>query len=766
MEALGAIAAAVQLVDVAARALVHTIELVRKLHDAPRRTRTLLNEVEKSTLWVLRTSQRLLQPGARFSNDLSDDQLASLSTCIEETRRAMDDARSFLARLCDGTTSEPLSTCVGQAQPKTVLRRALGAMAMVGNQEEIGHMLGQVGRLNLELLGELEVVGLEMQADLKDKADSLMVVAYEHHNELCTRLNEIDDAHCEIKRIMDANHIELGGQTHQIQAKLTYVAQDVTTANAGIDSVQAVIYDVSNQLPQLHTEESAQMISQDLRAEIAALGNQLHEVTSFLASNALLGLETPPEKLPTQYEARAESEIAVSDPVKFSILELALGWEEGLCLLVQLDLCPIYALYTVSLGVHNDLGTLRILLATDSPIYTAMGNLCSAGHGPYFGYDQNEHMWLFRAVLHTASTNDRQDLRTRTLEALARDLQRRRRDLNDLAEEVLSLEEGLDFRLSPGQTLDIGAFDVFNAMVSSNTGIPPRLDCCRMGSVYGSIMGSDRVHLLDTFYELGFWDVSTPNYLGRTPIQRHVSSFFRYSLRRRYAEEFKVILFWLLRRGASPRLDPYSNSRRWPTVLFYFAAFIPYMSLVSNYWTRFGFRELHLETDQCQEDSEYLVQLDMIMTEYTTANSRFHGSEDDFWALWWQVLDIILPPLTADESYGFDEKGRGVDERRGQRCSEQLRLNGYDPESPFVDIIEMHFGKHRHVFRHSQWPDSGDDADDECCGKGPKPNGVGKACGLLRLAAGESLYNPKPELFVFSRSENLRQNHFKTAVYA
>lgn len=52
----------------------------------------------------------------------------------------------------------------------------------------------------------------------------------------------------------------------------------------------------------------------------------------------------------------------------FSLLELALGWEEGLSYLVSLDLCPFSAIQLACLVRDNV--SLRILLRTKAPIFS------------------------------------------------------------------------------------------------------------------------------------------------------------------------------------------------------------------------------------------------------------------------------------------------------------------------------------------------------------------------------------------------------------
>jgi len=79
LTALGAAAASVQLVELAARSIMGATTLVRKLREIPERTAKLLVDVDRSAQRIVNMSTLLLQPNPRTRSGLSTEQCTRLS---------------------------------------------------------------------------------------------------------------------------------------------------------------------------------------------------------------------------------------------------------------------------------------------------------------------------------------------------------------------------------------------------------------------------------------------------------------------------------------------------------------------------------------------------------------------------------------------------------------------------------------------------------------------------------------------------------------
>lgn len=104
------------------------------------------------------------------------------------------------------------------------------------------------------------------------------------------------------------------------------------------------------------------------------------------------------------------------------------------------------------------------------------------------------------------------------------------------------------------------------------------------------------------------------------------------------------------------------------------------------------------------EDSELALQLDDLVAHYENARKVHGGTIESFWCQWWQVLDMILPPLLPFEAcknrllgWSGAKKFRHVDrsatENRAAREEAALKNAGYGgPEfQDFREVIRVHF---------------------------------------------------------------------------
>jgi len=185
LTALGAAAASVQLVELAARSIMGATTLVRKLREIPERTAKLLVDVDRSAQRIVNMSTLLLQPNPRTRSGLSTEQCARLSNCAAEARRAMDDLQRLLASLCDNSAP-------GSNRGKAVVQRTWKAVTAVYKQDQVAEMLSRVDRLNLEVVRELELVSLEMQVVSCETSSATLAAVQNNQTVNTTRFDSLD----------------------------------------------------------------------------------------------------------------------------------------------------------------------------------------------------------------------------------------------------------------------------------------------------------------------------------------------------------------------------------------------------------------------------------------------------------------------------------------------------------------------------------------------------------------------------------------------
>lgn len=488
-------------------------------------------------------------------------------------------------------------------------------------------------------------------------------------------------------------------------------------------------------------------------------------------------------------------------------LELAIGWPEGLSFLVSKDFCPVYAISCACLQ-HDD-ESLRHLLRSKHAIF--------ANPREQHWYPEKGQSWVFQFASRSGSLN--------IMQLVVDEFASRRKGVNDLALQHLTLEEKRVLEVSPLNTLDRHSRLVYE-MVTSRTHVPAALDCCNMTSAYDFLSFAHRVELSDLLYEAGFKDIDQPDDNGTTPLLRVIHralSEYTYSfslMGSSYPESLIETAIWYLLKDANPVFHV-GGSDNWPNVLFYLATFLQtatFRSLIPSLRdglsprTRSLFRSLYNFTDGCKclcsvrgclaaamfwrcghsevlhcntrrkdritalqsfivlcglrerqisalyrdlfrleaferlgvthtccacnahnihnlrgpraplpdvereliqdEQRTFAIQLNMLIAEYDRAWAMYDGSAAEFWKLWWDVLDAILPPLNDEEACQnhlmsmyqrevhpnkFRELQARVSEKRAAREREALIGRGYDPNTDFTDIIKSHLVKYRKI---------------------------------------------------------------------
>jgi len=151
--ASGLAASAVQFADIAARTILSAVKLLRELRDAPTRARELLEDVEHSIPLVI----AILEPGARLVDRLTPQQFSRLSPSILRVRLGMEDLQRALKLLVSNEERTNVNR-KGKA-----VQRGWKAVVSLVKQGDISEKAARVQQLNLELIRELEVVGLDLQ---------------------------------------------------------------------------------------------------------------------------------------------------------------------------------------------------------------------------------------------------------------------------------------------------------------------------------------------------------------------------------------------------------------------------------------------------------------------------------------------------------------------------------------------------------------------------------------------------------------------------
>ena len=151
---LGAAASAVQFGDVAGRALLETVKLLKNLKGTPTRMFQQLQDVTKSIERIFDICNMTLAPNTQVFIHLTPQQLQRIEDALLDAKLAMESLHQSLQRLF----------------PKHTLAadNALGsfwrAVVSVTKEDEIEGKVQRINRLNQELMRELQIADLEMHS--------------------------------------------------------------------------------------------------------------------------------------------------------------------------------------------------------------------------------------------------------------------------------------------------------------------------------------------------------------------------------------------------------------------------------------------------------------------------------------------------------------------------------------------------------------------------------------------------------------------------
>ncbi|KAI1383870.1 uncharacterized protein F4822DRAFT_53762 [Hypoxylon trugodes] len=224
-------------------------------------------------------------------------------------------------------------------------------------------------------------------------------------------------------------------------------------------------------------------------------------------------------------------------------MELALGWSEGLRLLVKKGF-NIRKAFELACEISDE-KSVSILLSTDDPIFS-----CGYSGCPY---------WTFaKATLHSNESIFRM---------VAEELRRRQ----ELALYHLKREEPENIRAFKCWPSEENGKLLYHSL-EKRIAIPHKLDCLMGGSPHCSeaMRCTDVLPYHRILYKTGFTNLNVPCRHGMTPLAGYCDNYTGFSLVDEAEANWDDIVLWFLGKGASFNFQLQSGSGpRWPHLLFY-----------------------------------------------------------------------------------------------------------------------------------------------------------------------------------------------------
>lgn len=327
--AVGVASAVVQFIDVAARALLKTIRLVRGLRDVPSHISLLLADVDRSTVRISYASTAMLKPGSKLLNRLSTDQFSRLSLWAQQVRLAMEDLHRALTPLCEDQQSSPSYSFTRKG--KAAVQRVWTAVVSIVKQEEIARMVSRVDKLNLELMRELEFIALEIQAASGETSSEILAMIKSTNETISIRFDQVDHRTQSLQAIIQSGHeasmerleklasvndaiqatnIRTAYKTSEIYSEIKSTSTLVSVAISEIDNIQRRNDIVSHRLSQINSEVNANNhLSRVAVGEIRSVKMLGDKLLRLLTTKA----QEDPEELRNCLAALTPSEKAIMD---------------------------------------------------------------------------------------------------------------------------------------------------------------------------------------------------------------------------------------------------------------------------------------------------------------------------------------------------------------------------------------------------------------------------------------------------------------------
>lgn len=156
--ALGAAAAGAQFVGIAVKSLLGSAKLIRDVRDEPKRAVELLAWVDDEVT----SMQTLLHPESLVFSHLTTNQYIQIAPQAIKARKAMEKVNHVLSPLVRDIESLKSRDEVGKR-----IMLVWKSILTLKSMKSIETALGMIRLLNLTLLRELQVCGLETQSILR-----------------------------------------------------------------------------------------------------------------------------------------------------------------------------------------------------------------------------------------------------------------------------------------------------------------------------------------------------------------------------------------------------------------------------------------------------------------------------------------------------------------------------------------------------------------------------------------------------------------------
>jgi hypothetical protein len=274
----GAAAAATQLV---ATILLESIRLAKDLKDVPNKLALTLYDVERSTTQFQHMCGVVLQPGSNVFAQLDPAMLGGLVNTTTELRQAMKEVQSILQPLVDTNPS--------RTKPFQRLWRSI--MSLV-KEKDVEEKLRRIDRLNLEVIQQLAITGLDLQATSISKIElstsvtraghaqlldtvqaqhrDLSATIQGHQGTTATLLSSISTTSSNAQSTFDG----LRQNVSEMATGVSSITQDLTVVREGISSLQASNHAGQSISPQQMQRLMSQQ-GQEIRADITQIRDEL-----------------------------------------------------------------------------------------------------------------------------------------------------------------------------------------------------------------------------------------------------------------------------------------------------------------------------------------------------------------------------------------------------------------------------------------------------------------------------------------------------------
>lgn len=153
LSVIGGLMAAIQLASTTAQALLTTMKLIDDLKDVPERLASLLSEVDDSISRLCYCCNE----GSKLFQNLDPSQQERLSQTMKAIYSALQDIHNTLTPL--------LGSSRARVSP---VRRLWKSVLSLKVEKELSERLERLNRLNLEVIRELGIVGLEVQVNTQE----------------------------------------------------------------------------------------------------------------------------------------------------------------------------------------------------------------------------------------------------------------------------------------------------------------------------------------------------------------------------------------------------------------------------------------------------------------------------------------------------------------------------------------------------------------------------------------------------------------------